>query len=235
MADRRSKRDPVGNPGGCVTLCTLHWRGYCRGVSTGARGRRRSHLVNAALDRRVVCGGRARRGPCDRADGLWAQHRALPRRSGRIRHVLDGALGARLVSSWRRPSRCAWSCSGAMSNVWSSLTSCSGTGLRSLHPRYSINGCWLAIRPKLRKGRRVFEGAISRSYYDEVALKGLQLAQVDAERGALDPERLTRSETRSANLPIIFRNRMTVRRQSPIHHRCGSDVRGRERGGKCYA
>jgi predicted PurR-regulated permease PerM len=30
------------------------------------------------------------------------------------------------------------------------------------------------------------------SYYDEVALKGLQLAQTDAERGALDHERLTR-------------------------------------------
>ena len=30
------------------------------------------------------------------------------------------------------------------------------------------------------------------SYYDEVALKGLQLAQVDAERGALDEERLTK-------------------------------------------
>jgi predicted PurR-regulated permease PerM len=30
------------------------------------------------------------------------------------------------------------------------------------------------------------------SYYDEVALKGLQLAQIDAERGALDPERLTK-------------------------------------------
>src|SRR3954453_7770240 len=29
-----------------------------------------------------------------------------------------------------------------------------------------------------------------RSYYDEVALKGLQLAQADVERGALDPERL---------------------------------------------
>ena len=28
------------------------------------------------------------------------------------------------------------------------------------------------------------------SYYDEVALKGLQLAQADAERGALDPQRL---------------------------------------------
>jgi predicted PurR-regulated permease PerM len=30
------------------------------------------------------------------------------------------------------------------------------------------------------------------SYYDEVALRGLQLAQADAERGALDPERLTK-------------------------------------------
>jgi hypothetical protein len=30
------------------------------------------------------------------------------------------------------------------------------------------------------------------SYYDEVVLKGLQLAQVDAERGALDHERLTK-------------------------------------------
>jgi len=30
------------------------------------------------------------------------------------------------------------------------------------------------------------------SYYDEVALKGLQLAQVDAERGTLDPVRLTK-------------------------------------------
>jgi predicted PurR-regulated permease PerM len=30
------------------------------------------------------------------------------------------------------------------------------------------------------------------SYYDEVALKGLQRAQADAERGALDPERLTK-------------------------------------------
>lgn len=30
------------------------------------------------------------------------------------------------------------------------------------------------------------------SYYDEVALKGLQLAQIDAERGALNPERLSK-------------------------------------------
>ena len=50
------------------------------------------------------------------------------------------------------------------------------------------------------------------SYYDEVALKGLQLAQADAERGALDRERHDqRSETRSANSPVTFRNRKTVR------------------------
>ncbi|MFY0064873.1 hypothetical protein ABTP66_19865, partial [Acinetobacter baumannii] len=30
------------------------------------------------------------------------------------------------------------------------------------------------------------------SYYDEVALRGLQLAQADAERGALDQERITK-------------------------------------------
>ena len=62
--------------------------------------RRRSHLVHAALDRRAVCGGRAGRRPCDRTDGLWAQHRALTRGSGRICHVLDRALGA------------DWSCPG---------------------------------------------------------------------------------------------------------------------------
>ena len=50
------------------------------------------------------------------------------------------------------------------------------------------------------------------SYYDEVALKGLQLAQVDAERGALDPARLAKFEMRSANLPAIFPIRMIGRR-----------------------
>ena len=48
------------------------------------------------------------------------------------------------------------------------------------------------------------------SYYDEVALKGLQLAQADAERGALDQERLVKIETPSANLPAIFPNGMTI-------------------------
>ena len=54
------------------------------------------------------------------------------------------------------------------------------------------------------------------SYYDEVALKGLQLAQVDAERGALDQERSQRFETPSANLPATFPIKMTGRRRKSI-------------------
>ena len=54
------------------------------------------------------------------------------------------------------------------------------------------------------------------SYYDEVALKGLQLAQVDAERGALDQERSQRFETPSANLPATLPINMTGRRRKTI-------------------
>src|SRR6202011_2184260 len=43
------------------------------------------------------------------------------------------------------------------------------------------------------------------SYYDEVALKGLQLAQADAERGALDQERLTKIR----DAAIEFANNLT--------------------------
>ena len=38
------------------------------------------------------------------------------------------------------------------------------------------------------------------SYYDEVALKGLQLAQADAERGALDRERLVKDQRRGQRI-----------------------------------
>src|SRR3954465_11779891 len=40
------------------------------------------------------------------------------------------------------------------------------------------------------KAEQVLKERSLASYYDEVALKGLQLAQADAERGALDQERL---------------------------------------------
>ena len=51
------------------------------------------------------------------------------------------------------------------------------------------------------------------SYYDEVALKGLQLAQADAERGALDQERLTKIRDAVRNLPTTFPIRMIGRRR----------------------
>ena len=45
----------------------------------------------------------------------------------------------------------------------------------------------------------------SLSYYDdEVALKGLQLAQADAERGSLDRSAKQRSEMPLANSPMPF-------------------------------
>ena len=49
------------------------------------------------------------------------------------------------------------------------------------------------------------------SYYDEVALKGLQLAQADAERGALDQERLTKIR----DAAIEFANNLTDQDDRP--------------------
>ncbi|UPK31313.1 AI-2E family transporter (plasmid) [Bradyrhizobium sp. 195] len=49
------------------------------------------------------------------------------------------------------------------------------------------------------------------SYYDEVALKGLQLAQADAERGALDPERLIKIK----DSVIEFTNNLSERDDRP--------------------
>ena len=73
------------------------------------------------------------------------------------------------------------------------MTSCLGTGQRFLLPKSFTSACWRVTRRKLPKRPKNFlkERSLA-SYYDEVALKGLQLAQVDAERGALDQERLTK-------------------------------------------
>jgi hypothetical protein len=50
------------------------------------------------------------------------------------------------------------------------------------------------------------------SYYDEVALKGLQLAQVDAERGALDPERMAKIKDAVSE----FANNMSEQEDRPL-------------------
>jgi len=67
------------------------------------------------------------------------------------------------------------------------------------------------------------------SYYDEVALKGLQLAQADAERGALDQERLTKIRDAVSELPATFPIRRTDRRRKAINQRCRSIVCGGKR------
>ena len=46
--------------------------------------------------------------------------------------------------------------------------------------------------PSAEKAEEFLKERSLSSYYDEVALKGLQLAQADAERGALNGERLTK-------------------------------------------
>jgi hypothetical protein len=72
------------------------------------------------------------------------------------------------------------------------------------------------------------------SYYDEVALKGLHLAQADAERGALDRERLIKIRDAVSE----FAGDLSDQDDRPPakgkrDHRCGSIVCGGKRGRKC--
>ena len=68
------------------------------------------------------------------------------------------------------------------------------------------------------------------SYYDEVALKGLQLAQADAQRGALDRERMVKiRDAVSEFAGNISEQEDRPSAKSNSHHRCGSHVGGRER------
>ena len=72
------------------------------------------------------------------------------------------------------------------------------------------------------------------SYYDEVALKGLQLAQADAERGALDHERLTKIRDAVSE----FANNLSDQDDRPppkvnFDDRCRSNFCSRERGRRC--
>lgn len=70
------------------------------------------------------------------------------------------------------------------------------------------------------------------SYYDEVALKGLQLAQADAERNTLDQERLTKIRTPSATCRRSCRSGRPAAGEEQFNHRCRSIVRGGRRCGE---
>ena len=78
-----------------------------------------------------------------------------------------------------------------MWNVWNSLTSCFGDR-RALSPPEIFYQRMLARDPTeaAEKAEEFLKERSLASYYDEVALNGLLLAQADAERGALDQERL---------------------------------------------
>lgn len=71
---------------------------------------------------------------------------------------------------------------------------------------------------------------VARPYYDEVALKGLQLAQADAERGALDHERL--ATIRDAVIELE-NNISDQDDRGQFDHRCRSNICGGDRDRRC--
>ena len=217
LADRRAERDPVGKSWAAVLAET----GAVISAAHGAGRRRRSHLVDAALDGRVVSGGRASRGARDRADGVVDTAPGSPpsqsshqQRSGRRS---GGRCACPRDAPHRVPGRAGAPCRA------------SGVSRRDVRGPASPLG-----RPRdilsadarrrsdqgVRKSRGVLEGAIARSYYDDVALKGLQLAQADAQRGALD-------QRRSGQDDAVGDSRQTFEQEPSVgqvrfNYRCGA-------------
>ena len=78
-----------------------------------------------------------------------------------------------------------------MSSASNSSTCCSATGPPSRRPKTSTSACSRAIRTRRSESAEVLlkERSLT-SYYDEVALRGLQLAANDADRGVLTQRQL---------------------------------------------
>lgn len=99
------------------------------------------------------------------------------------------------LSAWfsQLRSQFALSFSDATSNAWHSWTSCSATDPHFPRRKSSINECWPVDPTEAAEKAEQFlkERSLS-SYYDDVALKGLQLAQMDLDREVLDVSRLLR-------------------------------------------
>jgi hypothetical protein len=141
------------------------------------------------MDRGPFFRRRACRGPDCRTDGLRAQHRPVTRRGGSVRDVLDGLMGP----NWAGPRDAINGLSGRAraSRRASCFPGCDVRRPAGAFPRGNIlpaNAGWRSDGSN-RKSRRISQGALS-SYYDEVAIKGLQLAQADLDRDALDQSRL---------------------------------------------
>ncbi len=131
-------------------------------------------------------------GPNGRAAGLWPQHRSLALRRRGGGDVLDVAMGADRADPFHAADalpRGAWAACGA-AGVFDVLL-----GDRpALTPVESFYQRMLAGDPdEVHDHAEVLlkELPLS-SYYDDVALEGLRLAVIDAERGALTPDHLER-------------------------------------------
>ena len=155
-------------------------------------GSHRSRLVDAALDARAFSCCGAGRGPCHRADGLRPQHGLSPVAvvaSATFWTALWGPIGLVLAT----PLTVCLVVLGRHVERLEFLDVMFGDR-PALSPPEIFYQRMLAGDPTeaAEKAEEFLKERSLASYYDEVALKGLQLAQADAERGALDQERLAK-------------------------------------------
>ena len=187
---RRSQRDPVGHSGGRAALRSLYRLGDLGGISACIGGGRRSRLVDAGMDARAVSGRRADRQPGHRAPGLRPEHRTFSGRYRRFSDVLDGAMGSDRAGAGDALTVCLVVLGRHVERL--EFLDVIFGDRPALSPSEMFYQRMLAGDPTEAAGKAeefLKEKSLS-SYFDEVALKGLQLAQADAKRGALDQARM---------------------------------------------
>ena len=158
----------------------------CRHWTGGLGHCRRAGLVDAARDHRTVCGGRAHHGATRRALSLWSKHRSVCRSGRRVA----------LFWTW------LWGPVGLLLST--PLTVCLvvlGRHVEHLQFLDVLFGNQPALAPAESFYQRILAGDPDEAayqaeaflkdrplaaYYDEVAIKGLALAQQDVRRGVLD-------------------------------------------------
>ena len=131
--------------------------------------------------------------PGGRAPAVWPQHRPVAVFGRCLRHLLDLAVGADRPDPVHAADACASSCWAAMSSGWSS-SMCILGDRPALTPVESFYQRMLAGDPDEARDQaeHLLRDRPLSSYYDEVALKGLRLAAIDAARGVLTELQLER-------------------------------------------
>ena len=189
-ADRHSECRALGYSGGRPAVRSLYRFDHRRGVPARARGCSRSRLVDAGLDRRVVLRRRAGIGQIvepmiyGRSTGLSPVAVVVSATFwtalwGPIGLVLATPLTVCLVVLGRHVERLAF-----LDVMFGDRP--------ALSPPEIFYQRMLAGDPTeaTEKAEEFLKERSLSSYYDEVAIKGLQLAQSDLERDVLDQSRL---------------------------------------------